>query len=105
MARIKDILQKELFTIQDFALIIRQTTDCIRNWEFLGILPKHTKKSENGWKLYSKEDLANYMEILVNHPWERMNNLDFEELKYYIKYLRNDYEKRFNKLVSYGNKK
>ena len=68
---VRRILMKEVYTIQDVAKIVDKTTATVRSWEVKKITPKHKNKSDNGWKTYTRRDLEELLNALLNYKWER----------------------------------
>lgn len=85
---IRKILLKEVYTIQDVATIVGKTTATVRSWETKKITPKLKNKSENGWKQYTRRDLENLLEHLLNYKWERKVINNVEDLEFIIRYCR-----------------
>lgn len=85
------ILKKEYFDIRDLANIVNKETQTIRMWEKKNIIPKANRMAVHGekqWREYSKEDLANILEAILIHPWERKIIKNQNEIKFIIDYLR-----------------
>jgi DNA-binding transcriptional MerR regulator len=83
-----ELLNKNSFNIRDLATIVKKETQTIRSWETKGIIPKPSLKSENGWREYTKEDLANTLEAILNYSWQRKVIKNESEIQYIIDYLR-----------------
>lgn len=87
----EDILKKEYFDIRDLANIVKKETQTIRCWEKDNIIPKASRRAMHGqkeWREYSKEELANILEIILAYPWQRKIIKNQTEIKYIIDYLR-----------------
>ena len=87
------MLKKEYFDIRDLANIVNKETQTIRMWEKKNIIPKANRMSTHGekqWREYSKEDLANILEKILIHPWERKIIKNQNEIKFIIDYLRGE---------------
>lgn len=78
---------KEKYNIKDLAKIVKKETQTIRSWEIKGIIEK-PGKSSNSWREYSKEDLANTLEVVVNYDWDRKVIKNKTEIEYVIARLR-----------------
>jgi hypothetical protein len=55
----------------------------IRSWEIKGIIKKPPKDSRN-WRRYSRDDLAECLETILNHPWKRKVIKNEQEIQYVI---------------------
>lgn len=85
---IRQILMKEVYTIQDVAKIVNKTTATVRSWEDKKITPSFKKHSDNGWKLYTRRDLEELLTCLLNHNWRRNVIKNVEDLEFIIRYCR-----------------
>lgn len=94
--KVRKILMKEVYTIQDVAEIVNKTTATIRSWENKKIIPKLKHKSDNGWKMYTRRDLEDLLEHILNHNWERQVIKNEKDLEFIIHYCRG-----FTKLSDY----
>lgn len=86
----KKILNKEFFDIRDLATIVKKETQTIRSWEKKNIISKPEQKSIHGqkeWRKYSKEDLANTLQTILDYPWERKIIKNEKEIEYIIDFL------------------
>jgi Predicted transcriptional regulators len=84
MSSLDKILQKEYFNIQDLAEITKRKTQTIRSWEKKGIIPSADQRSENNWRLYSKQCMIDVLEKIMNYPWERQVIKNQAEVQYVI---------------------
>lgn len=83
----EELLQKEYFNIKDLAKIVNKETQTVRSWEKKGIIPKPENKYDNGWRMYSKEDLATALENILQYNWQRKVIKNESEIKFVISYL------------------
>ncbi len=88
-----NILDKDEFTISDLAKIIKKQSQTIRSYERKGIIQKPNKKKSNGWRVYSREDLAQTIEKILEYNWERNVIKNKSELYYVVDYLRGKHDK------------
>lgn len=89
-----DMLDKTEFTITDLAKIVKKQTQTIRSYEHKGIIKKPDKKASNGWRVYTKDDLANTLENIINHNWQRNVIKNKNEIEHIINYLRGRVDKK-----------
>ena len=85
---VRRILMKEVYTIQDVAKIVNKTTATVRSWEVKKITPKHKNKSDNGWNTYTRRDLEELLNALLNYKWERTVIKNEQDLEFIIRYCR-----------------
>ncbi|MFW6007768.1 MAG: MerR family transcriptional regulator [archaeon] len=95
-----DILDKNEFNISDLAKIVKKQTQTIRSYERKGIINKPDKKASNGWRVYSKSDLANTLENILNYNWQRNVIKNESEIKQIIEYLRGNVDKSTFNILS-----
>ena len=79
----ENLLAKKYFDIEDFARIVNKDQRTIRSWEIKGIIKKPPKDSRN-WRRYSRADLAECLETILNYPWKRRVIKNEEEIQYVI---------------------
>lgn len=84
MASLDQLLEKELFNIQDLAEITKRKTQTIRSWEKKGIISEADQRTETNWRLYSKTRMIEILEQLLNYPWERQVIKNQAEVQYVI---------------------
>jgi hypothetical protein len=84
----KSILYQEVFNIKDLSIIVKKETQTIRSWEIKGIIDKPENKSNNGWREYSKLELASTLEKILNFNWKRKVIKNENEIQSFIDYLR-----------------
>ena len=83
------LLNKQAFNITDFANIVMKKTETIRSWELKGIIDKPNVDSRH-WRKYSRDELADCLEKVLNHSWERKVIKNEQEIQYVIDRLRNN---------------
>ena len=88
----ENIIQKEEFNIKDLAKIVNKQTQTVRSWEKKGIISKPENKYENGWRKYTKEDLADALDSILKYNWERKVIKNESEIEFIISYLRGNGE-------------
>lgn len=81
-------LEKEFFTIQDVAKITNRTTQTVRSWEKKGVILEADKRGDNNWRQYSRTRMAEVLEKILNHPWDRKVIKNVDEVEYVINVLR-----------------
>lgn len=84
-----NILEKETFNIKDLANIVKKETQTIRSWENKGIIKKPSKNPKN-WREYTKKELIETLETILNYPWERKVIKNTSEIQYIIDTLRDN---------------
>lgn len=87
----KDLtFNKETFNIQDLARIVKKETQTIRAWEIKNIIKRPMKKTDDKheWREYTKENLAQALEDILNYPWKRKVIKNEFEIRYIINFLR-----------------
>lgn len=84
MKTLDQLLTKEAFNIQDLAEITKRETQTIRSWEKKGIIQEADQRSDNGWRLYSKERLVDILNQILQHPWKRQVIKNTAEVQYVI---------------------
>lgn len=82
-----EFFKKESYTIKDLASIVKKETNTIRSWEHKNIISK-PGKSSNNWRQYSKEELADTLETVLNFDWDRKVIKNKAEIQYAIDRLR-----------------
>ena len=83
--------QREDYGIKDLAMLVDRGTRVIRLWEQRKIITKPPDRYANGWRKYTKETLADTLEMIIYHPWKNDWGLDFEELLFIVSLLRGEY--------------
>lgn len=82
-----EFFNKESYTIKDLAILVRKETNTIRSWEHKNIINK-PGKSSNNWRQYSKDELADTLETVLNFDWDRKVIKNKSEIQYAIDRLR-----------------
>ncbi|MNT73404.1 hypothetical protein D3C72_2121040 [compost metagenome] len=88
MTSLDQLLEKELFNIQDLAEITKRKTQTIRSWEKKGIILEADHRGDNNWRLYSRLRMIDVLEKLLNYPWERQVIKNKAEVQYAIDILK-----------------
>ena len=85
-----ELLHKTTFNIKDLASIVKKETQTIRSWETKGIIKRPPKKTsdQHEWREYTKKDLAEVLENLLNYSWKRKVIKNEIEIQYMIDFLR-----------------
>lgn len=102
----KTFYDKEKFNIKDLAKIVKKETQTIRSWEIKGIINRPEKKTDKKveWREYSREILAETLERILNHNWDRKVIKNENEIRYVIDYLRGKVdEETFSVLMGVNN--
>jgi DNA-binding transcriptional MerR regulator len=81
-------LNKEYFNIKDLAKIVKKETQTIRSWEAKGIIQKPQNRSDNGWREYSRNELATVLESILSYNWQRKVIKNEIEIQHIIDCLR-----------------
>lgn len=90
MKSIDEILIKQVFNIKDLAYILNKKPQTIRKWETKGIIPKCNNYGNNGWREYTRKELANILETILNYPWKRLTIYNPGQVQKIIFYLKGE---------------
>lgn len=102
---IEELLRKSAFNIKDLSKIVKKETQTIRSWEAKGIIDRPARKTDDKheWREYTREDLAQALENIVNYDWKRKVIKNKSEIEYIIDFLRNNKNVNDIKIMSIKN--
>ena len=84
----EELIYKKFYDIKDIADIFNKDTQTIRSWEIKGIIKKPPKNPFNQWRRYTRKDLMEILNCIINHPWKRTVIKNMDEIKQLLEILK-----------------